>query len=179
MWPALITIVKGVITYGPTVAPAVEAVVRQRFGRPIVTDELDIEAERAALHETWQAYEFQTRQRNLSLAMFVVTIALLVVGYAIGLAADLPVLAAVFAIAAAILVGFLNRMDAVYRARQHLTERAFRDLDDRLVALGDPSRAGLVPRTGGLSQDALLLVLQALAFWALIIAFVYAAVQAI
>ena len=174
MLPALITLIQGVMT----VAPAVEAAVRLRRARELGEVARDIEAERMALQQTWQAYGFQTRQRVLTFSVFVVTIALLAVGYTVALTGDLPVLAALNAVAGAALVVFLNRFDAIYGARLKLTERTFRELDEALIAAGDPSRAGLVPRTGGLSQDIMMMVFQATAFWGFVAAMVYAVIEA-
>jgi hypothetical protein len=162
-----------------TFAPAVEAAVRTRRAREVETAFRDLEVEREVLQQIWQAYQFQVRERNQLVGFAHVTLALLVVGFTVALIGDLPGLAAVNAAVGAGLVAFFNRLDATNRARVRVTERAFREQDDRLMAAGDPSRQGLIVSAGGLSMEALLLALEAVAFWGFAAAFVYALVEAV
>ncbi len=175
MMPMLYTLVRGAMT----VAPAVEAAVRMRRARDAETAFQDLEVEREVLQQTWQACQFQIRQRNMTIGFSIVTLALLVVGFSVAYVGNLPSLAALNALAGAVLVVFFNRLDATHRARVRATERAFRDQDERLVAAGDPSRAGLIASEGGLSLDLLLLVTEFIAFWAFVAAFVYAVIDAV
>lgn len=174
MLPLLITIVKGAVT----VAPAVEAAVRMRRAREAVEPAKDLTAERDLLMQLLQSHQIQARQRSFTLGAFVVALAVLALTYTVALVGDLPVLAAINAVIGAALVVFFNRFDASNRARVAVVEREYREQDLRLVAAGDPSRAGLVPQAGGLSHTMTLLVLQALAFWGFFAAFVYAVVEA-
>jgi hypothetical protein len=174
MLPTLITLLKGAMT----VAPAVEAAVRTRRARDVETAYRDLEVECEVLQQTWQAHQLQVRERNQLIGFSQITLALLVVGFTVALVGDLPALAAANAAVGAGLVVFFNRLDASYRARVHATERAFREQDERLVAAGEPSRMSLIASAGGLSLEALLLALEAVAFWAFVAAFLYAVIDA-
>ena len=174
MLPLLITVIKGAIT----VAPAVEAAIRIRRAQQTREAVHDLETQRAVLEQTWRAFEFQMKQRNFGLWTGIAAIAIFVAACAGALIAALPVLAAVVAGAGALIVAFLSRFDAVFRARIRVTEKAFHELDGALVAAGEPSRAALVPATSGLSQAALVLVFHTLAFWGFVAAMVYAIVDA-
>jgi hypothetical protein len=175
MLGVLLTLLKGALT----VAPVFEAAVRSRRSRDNEAPERDIEVEREVLQQIWQAFLFQSRQRSLLLGCALVTLALGGVGFTVALAADLPVLAAVNALAGMVLVVFFNRLDAAYRARLRVSERAFRNQDERLVAAGDPSRMGLIAPAAGISLEVLLLAVEAGAFWGFVAAGVYAIVEVV
>jgi hypothetical protein len=162
-----------------TVAPAVEAVIRQRQARDAAIAIRDVEALRDAMRQAWEAFNFHARQRNLTLAAFVVAGALLALSYTLGLTEDMPGLSIAFAATGAIAVLFFNRFDAVHRGQLEAADRVLRGLEARLVGVEDTPELVLAPlRTGRLQYGGLLLLLHALAFWAFVAALVYAVVDA-
>jgi hypothetical protein len=161
-----------------TVAPAAEAIARrwQTRGDAPVRDEA---AEREALQHAWQAFEFQARQRTLTLASFIIGLAVLVVAYTLALMEDLAVLAAVVAASGVVAVLFFNRFDALNRTYLHAAERALSRLEERLAAAAAAPDIILAPgRAGGLYQDALILMLQVFGFVGFAVAFIYALTKA-
>ena len=171
----LLTLIKGAVT----VAPAVEAIMRQRRAREAADELRDLVAERAALQRAWEAFQVQSHQRNILFAAFVASIAILGLTYALGLIGDLPVLAAAIAAAGAVLVVFFNRFDALQRGRMHVIEANLREINERLVAEGDPTQAFLTQASlGGLYYETLAVIFHAVVFWGFFTAFVFALVDA-
>jgi hypothetical protein len=162
-----------------TVAPALEAVVRSRRERDADDAVRDAAAELEALQHAWQAFEFQARQRALTLGAFLFLLAVLAVAYTLALTGDLPTLAAILGVVGVIAVLFFNRFDAVHRSQLHAAERGLGRLQERLAAAAGAPEIVLAPGgTARLYHDALILSLQVFCFFGFICAFLYALITA-